>query len=470
VVWADALGEPIELKTGVGMWSPTADEYLFASGSSDTFSDEGVLQIAAAPEFLPVSLTAEGYYDDWAWTSDGDAVVYFFVPDGPGSKNLYLVKRDGSDAHAISDDVYGNTISWLGGWLDRNNLVYVNYAGGGHRTIGAVNVFTGERKKIDTMTYGGNVYGPHNSYIPATNMFGYVNEQTLLVVSERFPYASGAVAPANGYFKSMPEFRNIPNERTISLFDGWQGSTNQMLVYWGYFSEDLELQGTHLLLWNVDTNAVRLLAPNGIGGRFSPDGKYLTYLTFGPAQLDADAKPVEYAPDGTTETYLQLMDMADRRVVLSLLAISDEDWDDSTGTHQYVRAGFSPDGRYLAFFTPGPVQIDEQGRSVVVEEPVKTYLNLLDLQNQQLVWSASAETRLSWSPTSQYLIFQDSDQNLQLLDVSTWTISAITLENRTLIGASNWSFDGRYLSLVVYPPEATNPENATTIILDLGVH
>jgi hypothetical protein len=290
----------------------------------------------------------------------------------------------------------------------------------------------------------------------------------LIVISERFPRVGTQYDVISGHFKWVPEFRSIPQKLTFSFFDGWWGSTNQILVFWGYFSEELKLQGTHLLLWNVDTDAIRLLAPNGIGGKFSPDGQTLAYLTFGPAQLDANAKPVEYMPDRAQQPYLQLMTMSSGQVVVSLPAVSSEDWNDSTGTHQHLQVEFSPDSRYLAFLTPGVVRTDDQGRPVsVAEEYGKVYLNLLDVQSRQLLWSALAgeETMLSWSPTGQYLVFRDPDQNLQLLDASALAVTAITLENGELATDPAWSFDGRYLSLLAHYSDNTLDYTA---IFDLG--
>jgi dipeptidyl aminopeptidase/acylaminoacyl peptidase len=104
-----------------------------------------------------------------------------------------------------------------------------------------------------------------------------------------------------------------------SRFEDWLPGTNTMLILtWeGSLTEfdeahplDKRLNRnivTQLQLWDVDAYEVSLLVPQGIYGRFSPDGQYLAFHTY----LDTSTNN-EY------DTQLHILRLADEQIILSL--------------------------------------------------------------------------------------------------------------------------------------------------------
>ena len=112
---------------------------------------------------------------------------------------------------------------------------------------------------------------------------------------------------------------------------------------------------------------------------------------------------------------------------------------------------FSPDSRYLAFLTSGEVQMDANNWPVsVITMTDQVFINLLDLQDQRLLWSAPASkwSDLSWSPASSYLAYQNQSEDWQLVDIRHQKILPVTKAGGSNVYRLEWSFDGRYLSLL----------------------
>jgi len=196
-----------------------------------------------------------------------------------------------------------------------------------------------------------------------------------------------------------------------------------------------------------------MLAPNGMGGEFSPDGRLLAYLTAGPALLNETSRPVPYPPgaERLSGVYLQVMELAGGTVQLSLPTYSRSDSDDLIlGAHSYLRGGFSPDSRYLAILTPGLLQLDTSGWSLGVDtsQPDQVYLNILDWPARQVVWSglSNEAAGIKWSPLSDHLLYTDQDHNWQLLDVLNRVTTQMTAQVNGWFSVA-WSTSGRYLSL-----------------------
>jgi hypothetical protein len=104
-----------------------------------------------------------------------------------------------------------------------------------------------------------------------------------------------------------------------SRFEDWLPGTNKMLILtWGgsltEFDEDYPLEYrlnrdivTQLQLWDVDAYEVSALVPQGIYGRFSPDGQYLAYHTY-----------LGTSTNNEYDTQLNILRLADKQVILSL--------------------------------------------------------------------------------------------------------------------------------------------------------
>jgi len=212
----------------------------------------------------------------------------------------------------------------------------------------------------------------------------------------------------------------------------------------------------NLLLWNLENNTLRLIAPSGRGGKFSSDGNLLIYLTSGPAKPDYGSKPIpeKLKPSGSEFDYMQLLDMRSGKVSMSIPIAATFDVDLPEWQlygHGNLCAQFSPDGRYLSFLTPGKVVENPKGwpARVEINDATPVMLNLLDLKEKKIIWSTpSIETAETfWSPTSKFMIYQDIDLNWQLFDIDGYKSIPITLENGQEVIEPAWSHNGHYFSL-----------------------
>ena len=217
----------------------------------------------------------------------------------------------------------------------------------------------------------------------------------------------------------------------------WLSESNELLVLtWkaGTALWDIELLHdtpvTDLKLWNVQSGALTLLASGVINGRFSPDGHFLTFLT-----------------PGNPAPYLQLLNRIDGKVIFTVQTLAtDKNYD-----LRITNESFSPDSRYLAFFTPGNLEFGENNAPATVNfDPGKPQLHMLNLETLQVIQSTPAlDEALLWSPDSQQLFFRMLDENLALFDVTNGRFTPITLSGGARLSNPKWSFDGSYLSVQV---------------------
>lgn len=169
--------------------------------------------------------------------------------------------------------------------------------------------------------------------------------------------------------------------------------------------------------------------------------------------MDEIARPVPY-PAGMERQpgiYLQVMELAGGTVQLSLPTYRRFDADDLIlGAHSYLRGGFSPDSRYLAFLTPGPLRLDTSGWPVDVDasQADRVYLNILDWPARRVVWSglSNEAAGIEWSPLSDHLLYTDESLNWQLLDIPSGMTTPLTVRADQGVSAT-WSSSGRYVSL-----------------------
>lgn len=451
VEWPAHWGTPAVLQGREGTWSPVADEYLFFDCDFINLT-RTALVLASAPDFITTTLTTQTTCQDFTWSPDGQSILYSNLPSGnapPGDySNIAQIQRDGSHPHKLGP---GN-LWWLnfGGWMENGWLIYTSYHGGGHIYAALEDLGTGE-VQAGSIVHG-SIYPPHAEYLPAVDDFPGTGNQHLLVISPRFP--SQISGRAEGNFTLLPEFAGQPVVRTVSLFEGWWGESNQILAFWGYWNPDWEPVGTHLLLWNVDSGELRLLAPHGVGGIFSPDGAWLAYLTNGPATLDDAGHPLEAVQDfsPSSQSFVQLMAMENGKVSLSLPVLSTTDpYEITLNAHRFLQAGFSPDSRFLAFFTPGPLQRDGEGRPVGVDatDPSQVFIQVLEVPAGRVVWSAPADPKalFAWAPDSQRLVYRRRGGDWQLLDMNGQHEYPLLTRGGEDFRSAAWSFDGRYLSL-----------------------
>ena len=283
------------VETGWIEWSPVANEFIFDT-CGDIYSERdlnGDIFIAVAPMFESFKISPTNTICDYLamsekiWTVDGQKIFYAgLVVDSeaalyPGeSAQVWVMDRGGQNTNPV-----GNAVDrYLGfaGWMDENTLIYNGYAGGGHIHIALLDILSGE-SFASTIVHSGGVYHVNDAYIGTQNGWAHAYNITAAVIS-RIPQEledEDADELFNPFLYPLSSDFN-------SRYEGWLSDANSMLVLtWEkeFALWDIDLLHdpaiTQLQLWNVDTDELILLVSEAIRGRFSPDGRFLAYVTPG---------------------------------------------------------------------------------------------------------------------------------------------------------------------------------------------
>jgi hypothetical protein len=268
-----------------------------------------------------------------SWSPNAEHILYAgpFPEDHPlhpsnyGFDNsaIWIMDRTGNNSHPLNlDEAYGRWVEFFG-WIDDQTLVYKAYAGGGHHYTAMLDVNSGIPISWAVVHIGGG-YKPGLNYIGTNtgmlfdgNISAAAISRTMLYTdtnSIEAPFLECLSFPCQQYPQDEPTLL-VGNSR----FEDWLPGTNTMLILtWeGSLTEfdeahplDKRLNRnivTQLQLWDVDAYEVSLLVPQGIYGRFSPDGQYLAFHTY----LDTSTNN-EY------DTQLHILRLADEQIILSL--------------------------------------------------------------------------------------------------------------------------------------------------------
>ncbi|MCA9930590.1 MAG: hypothetical protein KC419_19030, partial [Anaerolineales bacterium] len=315
------------------------------------------------------------------------------------------------------------------GWMDNENLVYSNYVSGGSWDIF---IYNSEQDEIVAHAgiHVGDVLAVSDKYVVTASGADYYFERSAAV------FNTTPIREDDRRFFDGPYIRYLSFERGHDQFEvrfnstplDWLAAANQLLVL--TWETDAELWNVDLLhdspvtdlqLWDVEADTLTLLVPGAVDGRFSPDGRFLAFLT-----------------PGNPAPFLQLLNRIDGTVSFAVQTID-------------ANISFSPDSRYAAFFTPGPLAVDASGVPLTVTfEPDASYLHLLDLETMQVVRSLSALAKIVlWSPDSRRFVYQTPDGNLAVFDVHKGHTAPIANSSGERLSNPQWSFDGSYLSVQV---------------------
>lgn len=481
VVWAEPFSKHIELKGFEGIWSPTANEMVGTEklGLPKDFNVTGTLVLASAPAFVTTVLddahknTAIGSV---IWSLDGLSVDYVIYksPSGFTMSNgtFWTVARNASQLLS-----HGNSMGGFIGWMDARTLVHEGYIGGGQSFVAALDVLTNHSVAGDSISAA--IKKIHSRYIPMVGCRDFCN----VCVLPKTVNTSQVLNDSNVYVcQSEPgyptDLRSFPRpkayDRSIdTIFQDWQAGTNNMLILAQGQISDKPV--SRLLLWNVDTNRVTSLAPGGLFGRFSPNGKLLVYITSGPSdqytEKNAKNVPVDITISDAKQ-YLQLMNVSTGQILLRVPVKTYKGEDYSLNSSQEfltpTALSFSPDGRYLTFQTIGPITLRDAHfpTEAVHGDTTVDYLHIFDLQEEKLIQSLPSKGSILWAPTSDKFLCKESD-NWHLFELSTHAIRPITLSAGNQFVYPAWSYDGSYLSFSLDYDAADAAGTNKTFMLNL---
>lgn len=479
-MWAEPFRNHIELKDFTGLWSPASNEVVSidtTAGAGDFENSRDALILASAPTFHETRLVNDTSEDTTIgfpiWSVDGKKIFYGIYNQPESWMNrgtLWSITRDGSNALS-----YGGGLGGIQGWMDDHILIHSSYEGGGTSFVAGFDVLKNEDVVGEVITGG----------LEAMNA-NYMAIATCLPVCYVcvLPKVTNIQKPPDRYNCSVEPLMGIGDTRPFphsevyakvgsedypyieTIFQDWQTGSNNMLVLG---QGKIENKFTsRLLLWNADTNKVTSLAPGGLFGKFSPNGKMLAYITSGPSSQYPEKNAQNIPLDLVTfddEQYLQVMNVNTRQIMIRvpIKAHRREDYS-SSSAFDFTKPdelSFSPDSRYLSFVTNGSVALKDTHfpSEITIADTSNIYLNILDLQDGTLVqalpldgYGEYANPNLLWAPTSKKFVYQDGQANWYLFQLSNKAVLPITQDKGDHLINPAWSYDGRYLSF-----GSTNP-------------
>lgn len=459
LVWSPEIS-PIFLDGVPGSWSPTANEIFLYRCHQDS------LKVAQAPDFIPMQISPYPVNCVFVnsvpitWSPDGQR-IYFGGPlpenyeaaEDHDVADLWAVDRNGQNLGRIFPGGSPHSDLDFKGWLGNQILFTWSYGGGGHQSIGMLD--TKQKNFLGGAFFYGKIYRSNNQYLAAIT-----GEPSMTA------FAIGSHPQAKEFELASSEYaKPIPFDG-LSLFLDWFPKTNKMLALGFQYGQFHEMTKNQLLIWDVDNDTIDEMVSGGIGGLFSPDGQYLVYVTQGPATLDNANRPapIEINQEENLAPYFQLLNLANKKVSMSLPITSDDTIAaDFVWEPFHPNITFSPDSKYMGFVTTTDVKLlDHHWLSEPQQdEKDEFYLAVVDLENEQLVFSQKGNFLPVWSPQGNRFLFFDEENNLALFDVDTGLTKKITENAGKNILNVSWSFDGSYIAVKI---ENKNDDINTVIV------
>jgi WD40 repeat protein len=473
IIWSEQVEVVSVLPAADLRWSPVLNELLATTCAVEETEAEletPLIYVAAFPDFAPVDFTPDdfacnpliiGAAPSLSWSPDGEQLLFTGHFQGQAISYdvgyLWQFARRSRQGQSLPG-VVGRWLR-LAGWMDGRTVVYSSYLGGGHREIVILNVHTGEKIAETTIHVGGVNY-VNTHYVATDNGAGYdffisaavLSREAITSISEE---AMEIWGPNLKHLSSETGLSGFTSDLSFnSRYVDWLPDSNKMLVL--TWPADVELWQVDLLhdpavtqlqVWDVETNVLTLLIPGAIDGRFSPDRRYLAYIT-----------------PGRNGPLLHLLDRVTGEIGLSLPVVASV-----SGYSTLVdnSLSFSPDGRYFTFFTPGLLELNQNGRPVgVLARPeVPDMMHVLDTESGEVVFSIEdSEVLPVWSPDSSQFLVRDRADNLKLAEITYRQLTPLITQEDLHIRRLQWSYDGRYLAVTMVEPDS-NQVVASFILL-----
>lgn len=463
---AQDLANVVILKDYAGLWSPAFDEMVSIYPFAPNLPGGHDITLATAPSFKlrPFNLGITFYSTTFLWNLYGERLFFAGPPPGEdsygvdqGYGGLWSIDRKGKDLRPLENDWQQDLPEFVG-WMNDTWLVAKHYVGGGHWHVSMINSQTGET--AGWAIIHGLVYPPNRRFVPAADEMG--GQYRMHVITSDYQATPAALMESGEFARSIPwdslrSLVSLPGDFSLvgSIFKGWKPRSNQMLVY-GFESLAGEDHTARLLVWDVETDDLKDLLPNGVDGGYSPDGQWLAAVSLGAVTLDEAGKPQLSPPravDTSSQAYLYIFQTRTGQVKFSLpTAVLPEEMEFGDYPGYIAHLAFSPNSSYLAFLAPAGLELDAQGKpSKLLANDGNLYLNVLDLNTGSVIFSSptNAMMRPVWSPNNSFLAFADANANLNVFDLSNLSSRSLTLAGGQNISRVAWSQSSSYLSMVV---------------------
>jgi hypothetical protein len=460
--WSDGLQITV-LEHYWGRWSPVSHQMAGLQYTSPTTASLALHQ-GEVPQDAQITLASPNLAGSQLWWSpDGQTILYLgpLETDGSNEPLEDVAALWAADPVSLINKNLGTALSGreptIFGWLNPQMAIASDYQGGGLFNIQGLSFPDGTSTHLASVP-AHTIWWPSQRYLP---LLGHND-----TYAEMFYVVGQAPMAAPHAFEGLENTHRFPHELLQGdldnqhfVFQTWQWNTSNMLLSW------IRWEGQHpgaaithasLLHWNVENDTVRLLAPNGIAGRYSPDTRLLAAVTLGethlaggdpftPSPVIADALPVLHLADANFST----VQFSAPSIILPSEA--------RDTIPEFIPAlAFSPDNRYLAFLTPGKLEVDASGKPAGVDliDYADIYLNIYEIPSGTLFHSLPAASWTGWfdgsselwAPTGGKFLMMDRDENWQLLDARSGALTPLTQSGGARVTSADWNFDGSQIA------------------------
>ncbi|MEM7336103.1 MAG: hypothetical protein AAF490_28745 [Chloroflexota bacterium] len=448
LLWTNKFETVTVLDSSTIYWSPMQNEFVvFCNPYPNPAPEISAISLYIAPEFSEIDITSEhfsctidgGFGAQLIWHPDGQKLFFNGQADSeeyfPSNTSLLSMNRQGTDFQVRK---LSSNFQNFNGWMNESKLVFRDYFGGGHHVPFIFDI-TNNTILASSIIHAGNVFGLNEQFIvvgtgqqPDFNytVAAFSESPVIPLEIERYegPYLFALSVDMNetGWnlrYSSAPLDWIPQTGEALALT--WDTDVSLTNVDLGH-----EQNVTSLQIWDVAADAVVDEIPNGVDGAFSPNGRFLAYLT-----PDTPAPNFHLLDRTTDQIQFSIPVFSERNIYLSTLL------------------AFSPNSRYLILETPGVLHTDANQSPQFVGFSETRYLHMLDLETMAVVQSMPALGHVSWSPNGQMFTFLNEDENLAVFDVTAQRAMPIRVSGGRQLVNPQWSFDGSYLS-VAYRDEA----------------
>jgi dipeptidyl aminopeptidase/acylaminoacyl peptidase len=433
---AEGVNVVLEMKSGVGEWSPTGDRFAFLS--CDSSQNIVRLTVHEPADFSPHELFSqviecEPNFLDLSWRPDGKQIV--FTGSEQDDRGLHDHAQTWvSDLNSSRILLEPDNRSWFTqyhGWMSGNVLIKSKYAGGGSQVLEFVDVVQGRR--LGGAFFVGNYFGGNAKYIPIGH--GKSALMYRLVALTAFDHFDIYEYVASGETGGV--FFPIDEKDTNTVFMDWRGETNTMLVLLEEHNPDNHaFRTTQLLFWDVDRNEILLEIPNAVYGEISTDGRWLAYLASGFESPSTDLLELEYCSESDINRELRIMDLW---VQEDVAAFPVEVWCGSVSSYPNFSGDFefSPDGSKIAIRSIPSTDHEPDPVGLIRFVNLETLDSIIELTGRDFSWSRDGSS----------LLYQDADRQYEIFDLDSGAGHVIIDSLGQGKPRFEWSLTGKYIGI-----------------------
>ena len=339
---------------------------------------------------------------EYTWHPDGERILFSGVPlpaEDDFFSDVWIIDSNNQEARNL--DRLGKFLEFLG-WLDSDTLVYHDHWGAANWQVYFLDI-KADKELASAYIHGSSVNTFTTDYAVGNDISSEASSSAVSlfreIINPESQYSPYIKVLSRDFADSCCEYAF--NSVALDLLP----KTNQVLIRtWDaseYLTNTLSIE-TDLQLWDVETDELTMLIPDGINGKFSPNGRFLAYKLFGE----------ENPP-------LHLLDRNSGEILFVEPA---KRWSES----------FSPNGRFLTFYSPTPE------------------LMIYDLESGQFLPPiAGVPFTPLWSPDNSRFVYEDANNGFSIYEIETGATYPLAASGGERLLDPQWSFDGTYLSVVV---------------------